>query len=86
MFTFLKYKTSSLQTNNQHLSKFLCFVSQIINLSSSANNLLTIQKKADEYAAMIMEVLDPHNIGYIMVNFLDNDLKTDKFSQYCFYI
>lgn len=27
-----------------------------------------------------MEMLDPHNIGYIMVNFRDNDLKTDKFS------
>ncbi|XP_024005288.1 putative respiratory burst oxidase homolog protein G isoform X3 [Eutrema salsugineum] len=41
-------------------------VREIINLSSSANNLPTIQKKADEYAAMIMEVLDPHKIGYIM--------------------
>ncbi|XP_024005287.1 putative respiratory burst oxidase homolog protein G isoform X2 [Eutrema salsugineum] len=45
-------------------------VREIINLSSSANNLPTIQKKADEYAAMIMEVLDPHKIGYIMVESL----------------
>ncbi|CAN8325858.1 unnamed protein product [Cochlearia groenlandica] len=45
-------------------------VREIINLSSTANNLSTIQKKADEYAAMIMEVLDPHNIGYIMVESL----------------
>ncbi|ESQ54796.1 hypothetical protein EUTSA_v10024427mg [Eutrema salsugineum] len=45
-------------------------VREIINLSSSANNLPTIQKKADEYAAMIMEVLDPHKTGYIMVESL----------------
>lgn len=42
--------------------------SQIISLSASANNLSTIQKRADEYAALIMEELDPDNIGYIMVS------------------
>ncbi|CAH8304297.1 unnamed protein product [Eruca vesicaria subsp. sativa] len=45
-------------------------VRQIISLSSSTNNLSAIQKKAAEYAAMIMEELDPHNIGYILVESL----------------
>ncbi|EOA17991.1 hypothetical protein CARUB_v10006425mg [Capsella rubella] len=45
-------------------------VREIINLSSSANHLSSIQKKADEYAAMIMEELDPDHMGYIMVDSL----------------
>ncbi|KAG7536840.1 Ferric reductase NAD binding domain [Arabidopsis suecica] len=45
-------------------------VTEIICLTSSANNLSTIQKKADEYAAMIMKVLDKDNIGYIMMGSL----------------
>ena len=40
---------------------------QIITLSASANKLSNIQKQADEYAALIMEELDPDNQGYIMV-------------------
>ncbi|XP_010433689.1 PREDICTED: putative respiratory burst oxidase homolog protein G [Camelina sativa] len=45
-------------------------VREIINLSSSANHLSSIQKKTDEYAAMIMEELDPDHMGYIMVDSL----------------
>ncbi|KAG7546255.1 Riboflavin synthase-like beta-barrel [Arabidopsis suecica] len=45
-------------------------VREIINLSSSANHLSCIQKKADEYAAMIMEELDPDHMGYIMMESL----------------
>lgn len=45
----------------------ICLHLQIIGLSASANRLSTIQKQADEYAAMIMEELDPNNLGYIMV-------------------
>ncbi|XP_019087349.1 PREDICTED: putative respiratory burst oxidase homolog protein G, partial [Camelina sativa] len=45
-------------------------VREIINLSSSANHLSSIQKKTDEYAAMIMEDLDPDHMGYIMVDSL----------------
>lgn len=41
---------------------------QIISLSASANKLSTIQKQAKEYAALIMEELDPEQHGYIMVN------------------
>lgn len=40
---------------------------QIISLSASANKLSNIQKQAQEYAALIMEELDPDNVGYIMV-------------------
>jgi respiratory burst oxidase len=40
---------------------------QIITLSASANKLSNIQKQAEEYAALIMEELDPENHGYIMV-------------------
>uniref|UniRef100_A0A1J3K3Q9 Respiratory burst oxidase-like protein C n=1 Tax=Noccaea caerulescens TaxID=107243 RepID=A0A1J3K3Q9_NOCCA len=46
-------------------------VREIISLSASANNLVTIQKRADEYAALIMEELDPDNIGYIMLESLE---------------
>lgn len=42
---------------------------QIISLSASANRLSNIQTQADEYARLIMEELDPTNIGYIMVRF-----------------
>ncbi|KAF3487886.1 hypothetical protein F2Q69_00057333 [Brassica cretica] len=43
-------------------------VRQIINLSSSTNNLSAIQKRSAGYAAMIMEELDPHKTGYILVD------------------
>nr|ABW87870.1 NADPH oxidase [Nicotiana attenuata] len=46
-------------------------VREIIGLSASANRLSTIQKQADEYAAMIMEELDPNNHGYIMIENLE---------------
>lgn len=40
---------------------------QIIALSASANKLSKIQDEAEEYAALIMEELDPDNLGYIEV-------------------
>ena len=43
---------------------------QIISLSASANKLSNIQIQAEEYAALIMEELDPDHLGYIMVNSL----------------
>ncbi|KAA3466996.1 respiratory burst oxidase-like protein D-like [Gossypium australe] len=46
-------------------------VKEIISLSASANKLATIQKQAEEYAALIMEELDPDNVGYIMVYYLE---------------
>ncbi|KAF5726609.1 respiratory burst oxidase D [Tripterygium wilfordii] len=42
-------------------------VREIISLSASANKLSNIQKQAKEYAALIMEELDPDNAGYIMI-------------------
>ncbi|GMI75678.1 ROOT HAIR DEFECTIVE 2, RESPIRATORY BURST OXIDASE HOMOLOG C [Hibiscus trionum] len=46
-------------------------VKVIISLSASANKLSNIQKQAEEYAALIMEELDPDNLGYIMINNLE---------------
>lgn len=49
---------------------------QIIALSASANKLSKIQERVEEYAALIMEELDPHNLGYIEVTPLN---PTSKF-------
>lgn len=46
-------------------------VREIISASASANKLSNIQKQADEYAALIMEELDPDNLGYIMIENLE---------------
>ncbi|GMQ09420.1 hypothetical protein CsSME_00052806 [Camellia sinensis var. sinensis] len=46
-------------------------VREIISHSASANMLSNIQKQADEYAALIMEELDPDNLGYIMIENLE---------------
>ncbi|XVF11336.1 hypothetical protein REPUB_Repub08aG0018600 [Reevesia pubescens] len=46
-------------------------VREIISLSASANKLSNIQKQAEEYAALIMEELDPDHLGYIMINNLE---------------
>jgi hypothetical protein len=40
---------------------------KVIALSASANQLLKLRDQAEEYAALIMEELDPHNLGYIEV-------------------
>lgn len=41
---------------------------QLIVLSASANKLSKLKEQAEEYAALIMEELDPENLGYIEVN------------------
>ncbi|KAF9607549.1 hypothetical protein IFM89_036911 [Coptis chinensis] len=46
-------------------------VKEIITLSASANKLSNIQKQADEYAALIMEELDPEHVGYILIENLE---------------
>ncbi|KAG6498918.1 hypothetical protein ZIOFF_038671 [Zingiber officinale] len=40
-------------------------VREIIALSASANKLSSIQERVEEYTALIMEELDPNNLGYI---------------------
>uniref|UniRef100_A0A0D9XSQ3 FAD-binding FR-type domain-containing protein n=1 Tax=Leersia perrieri TaxID=77586 RepID=A0A0D9XSQ3_9ORYZ len=40
-------------------------VKEIITLSASANKLSKVQDQAEEYARLIMEELDPSNLGYI---------------------
>lgn len=42
-------------------------VGQIILVSASANKLSKIQEQAEEYARLIMEELDPNNLGYVEV-------------------
>ncbi|KVH95364.1 Calcium-binding EF-hand [Cynara cardunculus var. scolymus] len=42
-------------------------VKEIIMLSASANKLSRLQEQAEEYAALIMEELDPERLGYIEV-------------------
>ncbi|KAL1559026.1 respiratory burst oxidase protein C-like [Salvia divinorum] len=46
-------------------------VREIITISASANKLSNIQKQADEYARLIMEELDPNEMGYIMIENLE---------------
>ena len=41
---------------------------KVIVLSASANKLGNLKKQAAEYAALIMEELDPDHQGYIEVN------------------
>lgn len=50
-------------------------------LSASANKLSTLKERAEEYAGLIMEELDPENLGYIEVLF--KQLQT--ISQFCNY-
>lgn len=40
-------------------------VQELIILSASANKLSKLKEQAEEYAALIMEELDPENLGYI---------------------
>ncbi|XP_024533086.1 respiratory burst oxidase homolog protein F [Selaginella moellendorffii] len=40
-------------------------VKEVIMLSASANKLSKLKEQAEEYAALIMEELDPDNLGYI---------------------
>ncbi|OEL37753.1 Respiratory burst oxidase-like protein C [Dichanthelium oligosanthes] len=40
-------------------------VKEMITLSASANKLSRIQEQAEEYARLIMEELDPSNMGYV---------------------
>uniref|UniRef100_A0A0D9V0U8 FAD-binding FR-type domain-containing protein n=1 Tax=Leersia perrieri TaxID=77586 RepID=A0A0D9V0U8_9ORYZ len=46
-------------------------VKEIIALSASANKLSKIKERADEYTALIMEELDPTNLGYIEMEDLE---------------
>uniref|UniRef100_A0A7N1A636 Uncharacterized protein n=1 Tax=Kalanchoe fedtschenkoi TaxID=63787 RepID=A0A7N1A636_KALFE len=40
-------------------------IQELIMLSASANKLSQLKEQAEEYAALIMEELDPENLGYI---------------------
>ncbi|GFY98564.1 respiratory burst oxidase protein F [Actinidia rufa] len=42
-------------------------VQELLILSASANKLSKLKERAEEYASLIMEELDPENLGYIEV-------------------
>jgi hypothetical protein len=46
---------------------WLFFFLQLIVLSASANKLSKLKEQAEEYASLIMEELDPEDLGYIEV-------------------
>ncbi|KAL0298080.1 UNVERIFIED_CONTAM: Respiratory burst oxidaseprotein A [Sesamum angustifolium] len=46
-------------------------VKEIIMVSASANKLSRLKEQAEEYAALIMEELDPEGLGYIEYPFFD---------------
>ncbi|PRQ18130.1 putative NAD(P)H oxidase (H(2)O(2)-forming) [Rosa chinensis] len=46
-------------------------VKEMVSFSASVNKLSKIQAQADEYAALIMEELDPDNLGYITTESLE---------------
>ncbi|XP_057767733.1 respiratory burst oxidase homolog protein C-like [Salvia miltiorrhiza] len=46
-------------------------IREIISVSASANKLSDIEKQADAYARVIMEELDPDNLGFIMIEKLE---------------
>ncbi|CAO2203483.1 unnamed protein product [Urochloa humidicola] len=46
-------------------------VKEIITLSASANKLYKLKERAEEYTALIMEELDPTNLGYIELEDLE---------------
>lgn len=58
---------------------------KIIMLSASANKLLRLKEQAEEYAALIMEELDPERLGYIEVGPLyiwDSDFHDQMFPSF----
>ncbi|PON71163.1 Respiratory burst oxidase [Parasponia andersonii] len=57
-------------------------VKEIILLSATANKLSKIQIYAEEYAALIMEELDPENLGYIELYQLEELLQGSAQSNY----
>ncbi|ERN05757.1 respiratory burst oxidase homolog protein A [Amborella trichopoda] len=50
-------------------------VREIIMLTASVNQLSKLEEKAQEYAALIMEELDPNNRGYIELSLLEELLR-----------
>jgi hypothetical protein len=53
-------------------------------LSASANKLSKLKEQAEEYASLIMEELDPENLGYIEVKLLKPLF--NRLSCHCFFI
>ncbi|KAA8523363.1 hypothetical protein F0562_009786 [Nyssa sinensis] len=47
-------------------------VQELLMLSASANKLSKLKEQSDEYASLIMEELDPENLGYIEMHLCVN--------------
>lgn len=47
-------------------------------LSASANKLSKLKEQAEGYASLIMEELDPENLGYIEVIRLGKKMRTEQ--------
>ncbi|XP_031100445.1 respiratory burst oxidase homolog protein C-like [Ipomoea triloba] len=52
-------------------------IKEVISLSASANKQSKFQELAEEYASLIMEELDPGNLGYIVIENLEMLLLQD---------
>nr|GLL21458.1 respiratory burst oxidase homolog protein C-like [Ipomoea trifida] len=52
-------------------------IKEVISLSASANKQSKFQELAEEYASLIMEELDPDNLGYIVIENLEMLLLQD---------
>lgn len=63
---FFNYRKLKLALSNN----YILFDFQIIMLSASANRLSRLKEQAEEYAALIMEELDPERLGYIEVGII----------------
>ncbi|XAR51110.1 NAD(P)H oxidase [Bertholletia excelsa] len=58
-------------------------VQELLILSASANKLSKLKERAEEYASLIMEELDPENFGYIEIWQLENLLlQRDTYMNY----
>lgn len=62
---------------------FSC-IFQVLTLTASANKLSKILERVDEYTALIMEELDPDQLGYIDVHTLT--LKSSTYLKKYIYI
>jgi len=65
-----KHRLSHLLNSVNNLNFLNFFHHQVLTLTASANKLSKILERVDEYTALIMEELDPDNLGYIEVHTL----------------
>ncbi|XLT43136.1 hypothetical protein HN873_035740, partial [Arachis hypogaea] len=57
-------------------------IKESICLSATTNKLSNIQQQAEEYAALIMEELDPEETGFIMVSVYPREVQPENPNSY----